>query len=251
MLPKSLQTQAVILAHENHAGITRTKQRLRSKLWWPKMDTAVEEYINKCHACQVTGGPSRPEPVKPTELPCKRWSSLAIDVCGPFPSGEYVVTLIDYYSRWPEAKIMKSVTSRTILAWLDEVFATHGYPKQIKADNASYFKSSEFYSTLKSWGVAVKYVTEYWPQANGLVERFNKVLLKHVQTSLVEGKDWKTSLPTLLRNYRATPHRTTGETPSQLLMQRELKTKLPSQITNVPQFNDLDIRRVDEQSKKK
>ena len=75
--------------------------------------------------------------------------------------------------------------------------------------------------------------------------------MKHVQTSLVERKDWKTSLPTLLRNYRATPHGTTGETPSQLLMQRELKTKLLSQITRVPQFNDLDIRRVDEQSKKK
>ena len=86
VLPQSLQTQAVILAHEDHAGITRTKQRLRSKLWWPKMDTAVEEYINKCHACQVTGGPSRPEPVKPTELPRERWSSLAIDVCGPLIS---------------------------------------------------------------------------------------------------------------------------------------------------------------------
>ena len=85
------------------------------------VDTPVEEYINKCHACQVTGGPSRPELVKPTELPCERWSSLAIDVCGPFPSGEYVVTLIDYYSRWPEAKIMKSVTSRPILAWLGEL----------------------------------------------------------------------------------------------------------------------------------
>lgn len=146
---------------------------------------------------------------------------------------------------------MKSITSRNILAWLDEVFATHGYPKQIKCDNASYFKSSEFYTTLKSWGVTVKYVTEYWPQANGLVERFNKVLLKHVQTSLVEGKDWKTTLPTLLRNYRATPHGTTGETPSQLLMQRELKTKLPSQVMTIPLFNDLDVRRVDEQSKKK
>ena len=130
---------------------------------------------------------------------------------------------------------MKSATSRTILAWLDEVFATHGYPEQITADNASYFKLSEFYSTLEAWSVAVKYVTEYWPQANGLVERFYKVLLKHVQTSLVEGKDWKTSLQTLLRNYRATPHGTTGETPSQLLMQRELKTKLPSKITNVRQ----------------
>ena len=99
--------------------------------------------------------------------------------------------------------------------------------------------------------MAVKYVTEYWPQANGLVEWFKKVLLKHVQTSLVEGKDWKTSLPMLLINYRAIPHGTTGETPSQLLMQRELKTKLPSRITNVPQFNDLDIQRVDEQSNKR
>ena len=31
VLPKSLQTQAVILAHEDHAGITRAKERLRSK----------------------------------------------------------------------------------------------------------------------------------------------------------------------------------------------------------------------------
>lgn len=251
VLPKSLQTKAVLLAHEDHAGITRTKQRLRSKLWWPKMDAFVEEHINKCHACQVTGNPSRPEPVQPTELPNERWSSLAIDVCGPFPTGEYVVTLIDYYSRWPEAKIMKSITSSNILAWLDEVFATHGYPKQIKSDNASYFKSNEFYTTLKSWGVTVKYVTEYWPQANGLVERFNKVLLKHVQTSLVEGKDWRKTLPTLLRNYRTTPHRTTGETPSHLLMHRELRTKIPSQVTDIPLFNDLDTRRADEQSKQK
>ena len=88
--PKAFKHKQSFLAHKDHAGITRTKQRLRSKLWWPKMDTA-------CHACQVTGGPSRPEPVKPTELPCERWSSLAIDICGPFPSDEYVVTLIDYY----------------------------------------------------------------------------------------------------------------------------------------------------------
>ncbi|XP_028397227.1 uncharacterized protein K02A2.6-like [Dendronephthya gigantea] len=217
------------------------------------MDAEVEEHINKCHACQVTGSPSRPEPVKPTELPSERWSSLAIDVCGPFPSGEYVVTLIDYYSRWPEAKVMKSITSRNILAWLDDVFATHGYPKQIKSDNASYFISCEFYTTLKSWGATVKYVTEYWPQANGLIERFNRVFLKHVQTALVEGKDWKATLPTLLRNYRATPHGSTGETPSQLLMQRELKTKLPStsQVINLPQFNDLEVRHTDAQSKKK
>ncbi len=128
------------------------------------------------------------------------------------------------------------------------MFATHGYPKQIKSDNASYFKFIEFQTTLKSWGVTIKYVTEYWPQANGLLERFNKVLLKHVQTLLVEGKDWRKILPTLLRNYLATPH---GQTPSQLLMQRELRTKLPCQELSTASEEDLQIRQTDRKSKKK
>ena len=152
VVPKSLRTKVIRLAHEDHAGITRTKQRLRSKLWWPKLDVDVEGFINQCYPCQVTGSPSRPEPVKPTDLPKERWIDLAIDVCGPFPTGEYVVTLIDYYSRWPEATIMKSVTSSNILAWLDSIFATHGYPKRIKSDNASYFKSTEFQTLHSSRG---------------------------------------------------------------------------------------------------
>ena len=132
-----------------------------------------------------------------------------IDVCGPFPTGEFVVVLTDYYSRWPEVKILKTVTSETILQWLDSVFTTHGYPEEIKSDNASYFTSREFRETLKSWGIKLRTVTEYWPQVNDQVERFNQVLLKHVLTSRAGNEDWRTALPTMLRNYRSTPHQIT------------------------------------------
>lgn len=91
-------------------------------------------------------------------------------------------------------KILRTVTSTTILQWLDTVFATHGYPKQIKSDNAT----------------------------------FNQVLLKHVLTSNTTGKDWRKTLPTMIRNYRTTPHQSTNETTAKMLMQRELRTKLPS-----------------------
>ena len=113
---------------------------------------------------------------------------------------------------------MKSVTSSNILAWLDS-FATHGYPKRIKSDYASYFKSTEFQSTLKSLDITIKYVTEYWPQAKGLVERFKKILLKHVQTLLVrEGlAEDLTNTPQKL-SQSTPPHRTNGKTPSQLLI---------------------------------
>ncbi|CAB4006724.1 Transposon Tf2-9 poly [Paramuricea clavata] len=120
------------------------------------MDKQVEERIRCCHPCQLVSKSPRPEPMEPTKLPKKPWSKLAIDVCGPFPTGEQVVVLTDYYSRWPEVKILKSVTSKHIPDWLLSVFATHGFPDEIKCDNASYFVSTEFKDTLTSWGIEHK-----------------------------------------------------------------------------------------------
>ncbi|CAB4037162.1 Retrovirus-related Pol poly [Paramuricea clavata] len=179
VLPNKLRQQAISLAHEDHAE----------------------------PATRANG-------TNHTKLPKKLWSKLAIDVCGPFTTGEQVVVLTDYYSRWPEVKILKSVTSKNILDWLLSVFATHGFPDKIKSDNASYFVSTEFKDTLTSWGIEHKTVTEYWPQANGQVERFNQVLEKHILTAQAEGKEWKPTIPFMLLHYRNTPHRMTGRTPS-------------------------------------
>ena len=43
VIPQSLRGRAVKLAHEGHQGIVKTKNRLRSKVWWPKMDRDVEK----------------------------------------------------------------------------------------------------------------------------------------------------------------------------------------------------------------
>ena len=221
--PVKLRNKAIELAHEDHAGMTKTKQRIRSKLWWPCMDKDIERHIRTCIPCQIVGKPDPPEPVQPTKLPDEPWTDLAIDVCGPFPTGEYVVSLTDYYSRWPEATILRTVTSTNILQWLDNVSATHGYPKHIKTDNATYLTSHEFKQTLTAWGIQLNFVTPYWPQANGQIKRFNQVILKHVLTSNTIGREWRKSLPTMLRNYRTTPHQVTEETPAMMLMNREAK----------------------------
>ena len=207
VLPKKLRSKAIQLAHEDHAGMTKTKQRIRSKLWWPNMDKDIEQHIRTCHPCQIVGKPDRPEPVQPTKLPDEPWSEIAIDVCRPFPTGEYVVSLTDYYSRWPEATILRTVTSANILEWLDNVFATHGYPKSIKTDNATYFTSNEFKKTLTTWGIQLHFVTPYWPQANGQIERFNQVILKHMLTSNTIGRDWRKAFANdaTKLSYNATP----------------------------------------------
>ena len=73
ILPTKLQSKAIKLAHNDHAGMTK------SKLWWPNMDKNIEQYIRTCHPCQIVEKPDRPEPVQHTKLPDEPWGELTID----------------------------------------------------------------------------------------------------------------------------------------------------------------------------
>ena len=80
------------------------------------MDKDIQyiQYIRTCHPCQIVRKSDRPEPARPTKLPDEPWTEIAIDVCGMFPTGEYEVSLTDYHSRWPEATMLRTITSTKI-----------------------------------------------------------------------------------------------------------------------------------------
>lgn len=66
-------------------------------------------------------------------------------------------------------------------------------PTKLSGTMPRFFTPHEFRSTLKSWGVKLQIVTEYWPQANGPPERFDQSLLKHILTANASNKEWRTS----------------------------------------------------------
>ena len=225
VIPASLQSTALQLAHE---GIVRTKQLLREKVWWPGIDKDVEHLIRSCISCQAQSSQSCPQPLTMTEMPSRPWTVLHADLCGPFPSGESLLVLVDSCSRWPEVFILKSTTAAVIINRMKSCFAVHGLPEEIVTDNGPQFVAEEFDSYLRDHSITHRRVTPYWPQANSEVERFNRTLEKAIRAATTEGKDWKNEINTFLLNYRATPHCTTGKSPAVLLFGREIRTKLPS-----------------------
>ncbi len=66
VVPKSLRSQSVKLAHIGHQGIVKTKSLIREKVWFPNIDSMVENEVQSCIACQA--GKKR-APLKMTGLP--------------------------------------------------------------------------------------------------------------------------------------------------------------------------------------
>ena len=216
VIPQSLRSEVLRLALEDHQGAVKMKNRLRTKVWWPKMDRDAEQVCKNCHGGQVVGEFLAPEPmqrVKPSSGP---WQDVAIDVLGSFPSGENLLVVVDYYSRFFEVVIMRSATSQNMIEALMPIFTRYGYPFSLKSDNASQFVSGEFEGSLACHWVRVQHRTSppFWPQANGEVERQNRTLLKSLKIAEAEGKKWKDELDKFLSAPPTTPHSSTGASPA-------------------------------------
>ena len=160
------------------------------------------------------------EPIKSTELPNGPWERLAIDYYGPLPSEEYVLVVIDEYSRFPEIDVTTSTSAKATLPKLDRIISSFGIPVSIKSDNGPPFDTEAFKNYCRFMGIEHKPITPRYPQANGSAENFNRMVNKVVCMAVIERKSWKQELYKFLRNYRATPHLTTGKCPADLLFQK-------------------------------
>ncbi|PAA93919.1 hypothetical protein BOX15_Mlig008473g1 [Macrostomum lignano] len=117
VIPAELQQLTIGLAHQGHLGQKKTCDRLQRKVWWPGMSKQVEAVVTNCLPCQAarTDGAVKHPPMQPTPLPSGAWQSLSVDVCGPFPTGENVVVLVDYFSHYPNLYVVRSLTSASVI----------------------------------------------------------------------------------------------------------------------------------------
>ena len=175
-----------------------------------------------------------------TELPKGPWEHVKADFFGPLPSGDYILEVVDVYSRSLEIEIVRSTSVESTVPKLDKMFSAFGIPDKLTTDNGPPFNSHEFRKFTVYLGIKHQRITRLWPQANSSAENFNRMLRKVVQSPKIEGKNWKQEIYRYLRNYRSTPHISTGKAPAEIIFSsRTYRTKLP-QIGL--RYDDKDIR---------
>ena len=247
-MPDTLPSQALDLAHEGHQGLVKTKQLLREKVWFPGIDTQAAELLANCIACQACTPQHNGEPLQMTELPPAPWTNVCADFCGPFPSGDYLLVVIDEYSRYPVVDIIRSTSNHTVISCLDKIFSMFGIPEVVKSDNGPPWNGTDFRKFADHLGFHHRLIQPLWPQANAEAERFMKTIGKTIKAAKASGRNWNQDIFQFLRNYRATPHTTTGQPPADLLFGRPIAVKLP---TTTPKMKDQQLRQRDRDRKQK
>ena len=132
--------------------------------------------IDRCIPCQSVGKPNPPQPLTMSMMPDVPWDKVHLDFYGPLPSGEYLLVVIDKYSRYLEIEIITSMKAPVVIPKLDKIFAMHGVPSVVKTDNGPPFNSANFPRYLNTLGLEREPSIPEWPQYNAEVERFMQPL---------------------------------------------------------------------------
>jgi hypothetical protein len=99
--------------------------------------------------------------------PFKGWGMDMIGKINP-PSSkghQYILTIIDYFTKWVEVIPMKSVTSKDVIK--EHVIHRFGIPQTITTDGGSVFISEEFRKFTADVGIKLIRSSPYYAPANG------------------------------------------------------------------------------------
>ncbi|XP_052747502.1 uncharacterized protein K02A2.6 isoform X1 [Bicyclus anynana] len=219
VIPPSLRQTILRMLHTTHNGIVHTKALARSYVWWPQLSDDISRLVQNCTKCLE----NRRMPEKSSHewiLPSRPWSRIHIDFAGPYMNKTFLI-VVDAFSKWPEVFIVSSTNSRTVIGHLRNLFATHGICETLVSDNGTSFVSQEMKLFLES--NKIRHVTSapYHPATNGLAERMVQTVKDKLRK--IHGP-WEVKIPNMLLGLRVTPCSSTNKSPSELLMNRRLRT---------------------------
>lgn len=228
VLPAEFRQVALTSAHDDmgHLGRDRVTTALRERVYWPLMQTDVENHIKRCDRCirMKTRGTERAPLVniittQPMELVCMDFLSLESSK-GGFHN---ILVITDHFTKYSIAIPTKNQTAKTTAECLFSNFILHyGFPKRLHSDQGANFEGHVIRELCNITGVEKSRTSPYHPSGNGLTERFNRTLLSMLRTLDPDKKaDWKSQVAPLVHAYNCTRHESTGHSPFLLMFGRQ------------------------------
>ncbi|GJV13256.1 reverse transcriptase domain-containing protein, partial [Tanacetum coccineum] len=140
---------------------------------------------------------------------------------GPFPSSKgkkYILVVVDYLSKWVEAKALPTNDTQVVCKFLKSLFARFGALRAIISDRGTHFCNGQFTKVMLKYGVTHRFSTAYHPQTSGQVKVSNRGLKRILERTVGENRtSWSDKLDDALWAFRTTYKTPIGCTPYKLV----------------------------------
>ena len=235
IVPTAYRAEVLRIGHEGllagHLGIKKTTDRIVTHFFWPGIFGDIRRFCQSCDICQrtVNRGTVKRAPVQNVPIVHLPFDKVAIDLIGPMSpvtnrGHRWILTLVDYATRYPEAVALCRIDTETIAEALLGMFSRVGFPKEILSDNGAQFVSRVMSEVSRLISVKQLFSSPYHPMANGLCEKFNGTLKKMLLRMCNEQpREWDRYIEPLLFAYREVPQESTGLSPFELLYGRAIR----------------------------
>ncbi|KAI0989934.1 hypothetical protein GJ496_011104 [Pomphorhynchus laevis] len=117
VIPSTLRKDVLRVLHAGHPGIVSMETLSRFYVWWPKIDSDIENYMQQCEYCQQYRNNEPNHPLHSWSIPSQSWTRIHVEFAGPSNS-EYYIVIVCALTKLPELLIDVSASGHTIKALL-------------------------------------------------------------------------------------------------------------------------------------
>ncbi|KRZ52308.1 Retrovirus-related Pol polyprotein from transposon 17.6 [Trichinella nativa] len=145
VVPQTLRQDILQCLHSGpeggHLGKKKTLWKIRQRFYWPDLSEDVADWCRKCPECnqRKSGNKHHRGQLEPQIAPYPM-SRIGVDIIGPFQRTErgnkYILTVQDYFSKWPEAYPIPDMTASTVARTLvNEFICRYGAPESLRTNS--------------------------------------------------------------------------------------------------------------------
>lgn len=226
-VPVEMEQSVIRLIHEKigHLGVDKCYQQIRFHYWFPSMHEKIQIYIQNCIRCIMHTPPRRINERTLHSIPKEPipFDTIHIDHFGPLAhtmnKNKHILVVIDAFTKFVKLYAVNTTSTKEVCAALQKYFDYYSRPRRLIADRGTCFTSLDFASFVSERNIQHIKNAVASPQANGQVERVNRVMGRMLGkiTNPVNHADWSRLLSRVEFAINNSAHSSTGETPSKLL----------------------------------
>jgi len=210
-----------------HMGVERTISLLKENGHdWPGMRQHVMSMIRRCPCCQKndqrrsTAICQRPFTLSSASPMFRIYVDLIENLRPDEDGNQHILVLIDAFSRYLMMYPVKEKTSLSVAKAMLKAIGDYGAPRELLSDRGPCVIGGVVQELLSLIGIEHELTMAYSKEENGIVERANKEIMRHLRNIIFDQNviaQWSTYLPLVKRIFNASINTVTGVAPAKII----------------------------------